>query len=90
MMAFTTSCRVLDVYKRQPQVDHRRRDALRLQQLRGAQGPLHHDAHKSDDIDAQIDAFIQKLKDNGSDKVVEEAQKQLSEWRASVGKTVKK
>ena len=31
-----------------------------------------------DDIDAQIDAFIQKLKDNGSDKVIEEAQKQLS------------
>ena len=42
-----------------------------------------------DDIDAQVDAFVQKLKDNGCDKIVEEAQSQLTAWRKSVGKTTK-
>ena len=44
---------------------------------------------QTDDIDAQVDAFIADLKANGSDTIVEEAQRQLDEWRASVGKTVK-
>ena len=40
----------------------------------------------NDDIDSIADEFIQKLKDNGSDTVIEEVQRQLTEWRASVGK----
>lgn len=44
---------------------------------------------QTDDIDAQVDAFIADLKANGSDTIVEEAQNQLTAWRESVGKTVK-
>ena len=43
---------------------------------------------QSDDVDGLIDTFVQKLRDNGSEKIVEEAQRQLTEWRASVGKSV--
>ena len=41
-----------------------------------------------DDVDGHIDEFIQKLKDNGADKIIEEVQKQLNDWRASVGREV--
>lgn len=41
-----------------------------------------------EDVDAHVDAFVQKLRDNGSERIVEEAQRQLTEWRASVGKSV--
>ena len=44
-------------------------------------------AGQSDDVDRLVDEFIQKLKDNGSDAVVEEAQRQLAHWRACVGKS---
>ena len=43
-------------------------------------------AGQSDDVDGIVDEFVQKLKDNGSDTIVEEVQRQLTEWRASVGK----
>ena len=42
------------------------------------------------DIDKTLDEFIAKLKANGSQKIVDEVQKQLTAWRASVGKPVKK
>ncbi len=42
----------------------------------------------SDEVDAEIDAFIAKMQANGSDKVVAEAQRQLTEWRAANGKSV--
>ncbi len=41
------------------------------------------------DIDKTIDEFIQKLEANGSQRIVDEIQRQLTEWRASVGKSVK-
>ncbi len=46
-------------------------------------------AGKLKDVNANIDEFVAKLKASGSEKIVEEAQKQLNTWRASVGKTVK-
>lgn len=42
-----------------------------------------------EDVDKTIDEFIAKLKANGSDKIVEEIQRQLTEWRKSVGKPTK-
>lgn len=33
-------------------------------------------------VDAQVDAFIAELKANGADKIVEETQRQIDEWRA--------
>ena len=42
-----------------------------------------------EDIDKVIDEFVAKLKANGSDRIVEEIQRQLNEWRKSVGKNIK-
>ncbi len=39
-----------------------------------------------EDIDATIDEFIAKMKANGVDKVIAEAQSQLDAWRAANGK----
>lgn len=39
-----------------------------------------------EDIDGVLDEFLSSLEANGSQKIVDEAQKQLTEWRASVGK----
>lgn len=47
------------------------------------------EAGQSDDVDGLVDEFIAKLKANGSDKIVEEVQRQLTEWRTSVGKPTK-
>lgn len=44
---------------------------------------------QEDDVDGIIDEFIEKLKANGMDKIVEETQKQLTAWRAANGKTTK-
>ena len=40
------------------------------------------------DVDAHIDEFVAKMNDNGVDKIIEECQRQLNEWRASVGREV--
>ena len=40
-------------------------------------------------VDEIIDEFIAKLKANGMDKIVEECQKQLTEWRAAKGLSTK-
>lgn len=42
-----------------------------------------------EDIDTTLDSFISKLKANGSEKIVDEIQRQLTEWRKSVGKPVR-
>ncbi|HOJ09711.1 MAG TPA: ABC transporter substrate-binding protein [Clostridiales bacterium] len=42
-----------------------------------------------EDLDKTIDEFVAKLKANGSQKIVDEIQRQLTEWRKSVGKTTK-
>lgn len=42
-----------------------------------------------EDIDKTVDEFIAKLKANGSQKIVDEIQRQLTEWRKSVGKPTK-
>ena len=39
-----------------------------------------------DDVDALVDEFIAKLQASGSQRIVDEAQAQLTEWRASVGR----
>ena len=36
-----------------------------------------------DEVDAQIDAFIEKLNASGAEKIVAEAQAQLDAWRAA-------
>lgn len=41
------------------------------------------------DIDTTLNEFISKLKANGSQKIVDEVQRQLTAWRTSVGKPVK-
>lgn len=41
------------------------------------------------DVDRTVDEFVKKLEDNGAQKIVDEAQRQLNEWRASVGRTTK-
>lgn len=38
------------------------------------------------DVEKTVAEFVNKLKENGSQKIVDEAQKQLTAWRASVGK----
>lgn len=38
-----------------------------------------------DDVDAYLDEFIQKLKDNGIEKIIAEGQAQLDAWRAANG-----
>jgi putative aldouronate transport system substrate-binding protein len=43
-----------------------------------------------EDVDGHIDEFIAKLKANGVDKIIEEVQRQLNEWRASQGREVLK
>lgn len=47
------------------------------------------EAGQSDDVDGIVDDFVAKLKSNGSDKIIEEVQKQLTEWRAAQGKSTK-
>ena len=47
------------------------------------------EAGQSDDVDGIVDDFVAKLKDNGCDKIIEEVQKQLTEWRASQGMPTK-
>ncbi|HCS73288.1 MAG TPA: hypothetical protein DIW17_05360 [Clostridiales bacterium] len=42
-----------------------------------------------EDIDATVDDFIAKLESNGSKKIVEEVQEQLTNWRSTVGKPTK-
>ena len=42
-----------------------------------------------EDVDSTIDEFIAKLQANGSQKIVDEVQRQLTEWRTSVGKPTK-
>ena len=42
-----------------------------------------------EDIDGTLNDFLSKLKANGSQKIVDEAQRQLTKWRASVGKSTK-
>ena len=42
-----------------------------------------------EDVDAAVDEFVAKLEANGSQKIVDEIQKQLTEWRKSVGKPTK-
>jgi hypothetical protein len=42
-----------------------------------------------EDVDTAVDEFVAKLEANGSQKIVEEIQKQLTEWRKSVGKPTK-
>ena len=39
------------------------------------------------DVDALVDEFIAKLQASGSQRIVDEAQAQLTAWRASVGRT---
>ena len=41
---------------------------------------------QNENVDQLCDEFVKKLKDNGVDKIVEEAQKQLDTWRAANGK----
>lgn len=41
-------------------------------------------------VDAVVDEFVKKLNAAGAQKVVDEAQKQLTEWRSANGKAVKK
>lgn len=41
---------------------------------------------KLEDVEDSVAEFVSKLTENGSQKIVDEAQKQLTEWRASVGK----
>jgi putative aldouronate transport system substrate-binding protein len=43
-----------------------------------------------DNVDAHIDEFTAKLDANGIDKIIEEVQRQLNEWRASQGREVLK
>lgn len=40
-----------------------------------------------EDVDGLLDEFIAKLQASGSQRIVDEAQAQLTEWRASVGRT---
>ena len=40
-----------------------------------------------EDVDALVDEFIAKLQASGSQRIVDEAQAQLTAWRASVGRT---
>jgi len=44
---------------------------------------------QEENVDEIIDEFIAKLKANGMDKIVEECQKQLTEWRAANGLSTK-
>lgn len=39
-----------------------------------------------DDVEKNVKEFVAKLKENGSQKIVDEVQKQLTAWRASVGR----
>jgi len=41
------------------------------------------------DLDSAIEEFRSKLRANGSEKIIEEVQRQLTAWRASVGKSTK-
>ena len=40
----------------------------------------------AEDLDATINEFVQKLKDNGLDTIIAECQSQLTAWRAANGK----
>jgi len=40
---------------------------------------------QNDNVDELVDQFVAKLKQNGMDKIVDEIQKQLTEWRAAKG-----
>jgi putative aldouronate transport system substrate-binding protein len=41
------------------------------------------------DVDATVDDFLKKLEDNGVQKIIDEAQRQLTEWRAAQGMPTK-
>ena len=49
--------------------------------------PLMKGAYPADQIETVCAEFVEKLNANGMDKIVEEAQKQLNEWRAANGKS---
>lgn len=42
-----------------------------------------------EDVNGTIDEFNAKLEENGVQRILDEVQKQLTAWRASVGKTIK-
>ena len=44
-------------------------------------------AYPADQIEAKCAEFVEKLNANGIQKIVDEAQKQLNEWRAANGKS---
>lgn len=52
--------------------------------------PLMAGAYPEDQIEAKCAEFVEKLKANGIQKIVDEAQSQLNEWRAAQGKTTYK
>lgn len=45
-------------------------------------------AYALDEIDAKVAEFNEKLEANGIQKIIDEAQKQLNEWRAAQGLSV--
>ena len=49
--------------------------------------PLMQGAYPADQIEAKCAEFVEKLNANGIQKIVDEAQKQLNEWRAANGKS---
>ena len=49
--------------------------------------PLMKGAYPADQIEAKCAEFVEKLNANGIQKIVDEAQKQLNEWRAANGKS---
>ena len=49
--------------------------------------PLMQGAFPADQIEAKVAQFVEKLNANGIQKIVDEAQKQLNEWRVANGKS---
>ena len=49
--------------------------------------PLMKGAYPAEEIEAKCAEFVEKLNANGMQKIVDEAQKQLNEWRAANGKS---
>lgn len=49
--------------------------------------PLMQGAYPADQIEAKCAEFVEKLNANGIQKIVDEAQKQLNEWRVANGKS---
>ena len=41
-----------------------------------------------EDVDAIVDEFVKKLESSGAEKIVDEVQRQLTQWRTAVGKPV--